>query len=203
MRLFFTADTHFFHRNIIKHCYRPFHSPREMNEAIITIWNRQVMKDDEVYHLGDVSFGGLAETFRVLAELNGIIHLVRGNHDDELVKDPYLVKRFASIKDYQELHLEGHEIILSHYPILQWRNAQRGAWHLYGHTHGSIQVPGAAMDVGIDAHPEFRLWTWAEVKARLSQRKPLPYPAKPRYPKRIFNEQWQIISVDGRMVPHN
>ena len=60
-------------------------------------------------------------------------------------------------------------------------SAQRGSWHLYGHTHGTVRLRGAALDVGIDAHPEFRLWSWDEIRARLAAIPPLPYP--PRHPK--------------------
>ena len=76
MRYWFTADTHFFHRNIIKYSRRPFATPRDMNRHIVDTWNAQVGKEDRVYHLGDVSFGGLSETFRLLAELNGEICLI-------------------------------------------------------------------------------------------------------------------------------
>ncbi len=200
MALFFTADTHFFHRAVIKHCHRPFHSPKEMNAAMIHIWNQQVGKQDRVYHLGDFSFGGLAESFRVLAELNGEICLIQGNHDDELISDPYLRERFHFIRPYHEEKIGRREVVMCHYPIIQWRNAQRGAWHLYGHTHGSLQLDGAAMDVGIDGHPGFRLWRWEEIAARLSKIPSLPYPPKPHYPKREFSRDFELLTIDGRPV---
>ncbi len=40
--LFFTADTHFGHKNIIEYCQRPFIDVEEMNEAHIDNWNRTV-----------------------------------------------------------------------------------------------------------------------------------------------------------------
>lgn len=178
MRYFFTADTHFFHRNILKYCDRSYRDMYAMNQDIVSRWNAKVAKGDRVYHLGDVSFGGLAETFRVLAELNGEICLIIGNHDDELIADPYLRERFTWIKHYHEERIEGRDVVMFHYPIAQWRNAQRGSWHLYGHTHGSVRMPGAALDVGIDAHPNFDLWSWDDVVAKLKDIPPLPYPNK-------------------------
>ncbi|UJF24351.1 metallophosphoesterase family protein [Suttonella sp. R2A3] len=180
MRYFFTADTHFFHRNIIQYSERPFRDVHSMNQAMIAQWNALVGKEDRVYHLGDVSFGGLAETFRLLAELNGELCLVAGNHDDELIADPYLRERFHWIKPYHEERIEGHDVVMFHYPIAQWRGAQRGSWQLHGHTHGNVNISGAAMDVGIDAHPQFSLWSWSEIKARLCDVRALPYPRKAR-----------------------
>lgn len=48
------SDTHFFHRNIIDYCKRPFKSVEEMNSEMIRKWHRRVKPDDIVYHLGDV-----------------------------------------------------------------------------------------------------------------------------------------------------
>lgn len=198
MRVFFTSDTHFFHRAIIQYCRRPFASLREMNRAIVQIWNRQVGKDDVVYHLGDVSFGGLSETFQLLAELHGEIRLITGNHDDKLANDPYLRERFVWVKPYHEETIEGNFIVMCHYPIVQWNMAQRGSWHLHGHTHGSLHLQGRAFDVGIDNHPQFRLWEFSELREWFGRRRVIPYPPKPYYPNRVFDADFNLISVDGR-----
>ena len=47
--IFFTADLHFGHENIIKHCNRPFKSAGEMGAMLIRNWNSTVAPDDEVY----------------------------------------------------------------------------------------------------------------------------------------------------------
>ena len=79
-RIFFTADTHWGHRNIIRYCQRPFADVDEMNEALITNWNSTIGKDDIVFHLGDFAMGGSAEWCRLLERLNGRIYLILGNH---------------------------------------------------------------------------------------------------------------------------
>ena len=79
--IYFIADTHFNHENIIKYCNRPFKNTEEMNEYIIKKWNSVVKSEDIVYHLGDVGFGTIDELKKLLAKLNGTKILVMGNHD--------------------------------------------------------------------------------------------------------------------------
>ena len=54
--VFFTADTHFGHRNVIRFCDRPFETIEEMDETLIRNWNARVTGRDSVYILGDLFF---------------------------------------------------------------------------------------------------------------------------------------------------
>ena len=95
--IFFTADHHFGHENIIKFSERPFESLDHMNEELIKRWNKKIQPGDTVYHLGDMSLGKPDFTKEILDRLNGNIHLIKGNHEGAALTYP---KRFASIRDY-------------------------------------------------------------------------------------------------------
>ena len=67
--IYFIADTHFNHKNIIEYCNRPFKDTNKMNEYIIQKWNSVVKENDIVYHLGDVEFG----TTEMLKDLSRVL----------------------------------------------------------------------------------------------------------------------------------
>lgn len=87
--IFFTSDTHAFHRNIAgpkvsqwKSGYRDFNDEYEMTAEIIKQINNTVDKDDTLYHLGDWSFGGIDKIWDFRKQINcKNIHLILGNHD--------------------------------------------------------------------------------------------------------------------------
>ena len=54
--IYFTADHHFGHANIIRHCARPFQSVGEMDRALLDNWNARIKPQDTVYILGDLFF---------------------------------------------------------------------------------------------------------------------------------------------------
>ena len=54
--IYFTADHHFGHANIIRHCNRPFQNVEEMDMALLSNWNASVKPQDTVYILGDLFF---------------------------------------------------------------------------------------------------------------------------------------------------
>jgi len=86
MRYFFTSDTHFGHKNILKYTNRPFKSVEEMDEELIRRWNATVTPDDTVIHLGDFSLKGNVNKY--LKQLNGNIIWIGGNHDSKpIIRD--------------------------------------------------------------------------------------------------------------------
>jgi len=142
-KIWFTSDTHFGHKNIIKYCNRPFSNVEEMNETFIANWNQVVSEKDTVYHLGDFSMGN---PIQYLKRLKGRIHLVRGNHDKP--KDFIgLVESFNCIKT---LKCNNLYIVLCHYPLRSWDRKCHGSYHAYGHVHGTEPKFCMSYDVGVD-----------------------------------------------------
>jgi len=148
MKVYFTSDTHWGHKRIIEHSHRPFSSVEEMDDILIQNWNKVVRPNDTIYHLGDFNFRSIRTTDDYLTYLNGHIHIVWGNHDDQFAKK--YKHRFASYCDAKYLRLNGEKITLYHYPQRAWRFSQHGGWHLFGHCHGSLPNLGRSMDVGVD-----------------------------------------------------
>lgn len=156
-KTFFTSDTHFFHKNIIKYENRPFDNVHEMNEQLIKNWNERVSLIDNVYILGDFSFGKPEETAEVLSRLNGNKYLIRGNHDySRLVNHDLVQQHFVWIKDYYELRINGLSIALFHFPILIWDKQDYNSLHFYGHihsgTHRGVAELKNAYNVGMDVN---------------------------------------------------
>ena len=82
--IWFTADPHFNHTNILKYCpeSRNYKNCRKMNNAIIRNYNSVVQPNDTVYILGDLGFGPKELVIELMKKLHGDKFLVIGNHDN-------------------------------------------------------------------------------------------------------------------------
>lgn len=155
MNRWFTSDTHFNHKSVQRFCpdTRLQGDIFEHDQRLIDNWNELVRDGDQVYHLGDFSFGSNSYTKDVLKRLNGDIHLIFGNHD-KMLKGGDFSKFFASRQDYKDIRVDGVKIVMFHYPIYEWDAMHYGAYQLFGHVHRSYKtVRGKSMNVGIDARP--------------------------------------------------
>lgn len=169
--LFFTSDTHFSHAKVIEYSKRPFDSVEAMNEALIKNWNDRISKNDTVYHLGDFSFDSAGQTGKIFDRLNGHKHLVRGNHDKNKVLKNC---NWASVEYYKEIKVDDKDaldgrvqrIVMLHYKMEVWNKSHFGAFHLFGHSHGSMPDDPFSLstDVGVDTH-SYKPWSYAEIKA--------------------------------------
>lgn len=168
----FTADTHFFHRNMIKLSGRPFTDLFDMHEQLVARWNSCVRPGDIVYHLGDFALSRSAdrEDISVLyRRLNGEKFLVRGNHDmkNEIIK--HLPWRWQG--GMRLIAVNGQQIFVCHYAMQTWDRSHYGSWNLHGHSHGNLTSdPNALkMDVGVDTH-DFYPYSFDEIAALMKKK---------------------------------
>jgi calcineurin-like phosphoesterase family protein len=144
--IWFTADLHLDHKNIIEFCQRPFISVDDMNSVIIDNLNHYCDVRDTLYILGDFCFSSALNFIDKIKCQNK--RLILGNHDQRSKKR---IEGFDYIKDVEYLRHDGNRFFLSHYAHRTWRNSIHGAYHLYGHSHGKLSGVGRSMDVGVDA----------------------------------------------------
>lgn len=142
-QLYFTADEHYSHSNIIKYCNRPFETVEEMDSVIISNFNSKVDNNDITFHLGDFTF---KDPKPYLQRLNGQHYLITGNHDR--ISNGL----FGWVKDSYLLQVSNIQIFLSHYAHRVFPHAHHGAIHLYGHSHGTLPPYGRSFDVGVDTN---------------------------------------------------
>lgn len=127
--IYFIADTHFNHANIIKYCNRPFNNTDEMNEYIIQKWNSVVNNNDTVYHLGDVGFGSLQEVKGLVERLKGIKILLRGNHDFKIGVNTW--KEIGFSKVYKKKIILNN-LLLTHAPS---EEVEENQINIFSHIH--------------------------------------------------------------------
>jgi calcineurin-like phosphoesterase family protein len=148
--IYFTADLHFGHKNVIDLCGRPFASVEEMDAALTRNWNETVTQRDEVYVLGDFTMKTAETAHGYLSILNGRKYLVRGNHDWFADKIDSFGRHFEWVKDYHVFKYHRRKFVLFHYPIAEWDGFHRGAVHLHGHTHNRAPC-SPELTIGRDA----------------------------------------------------
>lgn len=175
--LWFTSDTHFDHKNILKFARgtRTGNDILEMNELLIQAWNGVVRPGDEVWHLGDLSFGDVPKISRIVTRLNGRINLVTGNHDKKIKWNKDIQRLFESVQSYKTMVVGSAQLVLFHFPIYEWEDCHKGSIHFHGHTHGSVQFPDQRVfDVGVDNRPDatMRPWNLDELLPAMLAREP-------------------------------
>ena len=156
--VYFTADIHFGHENVIKFCNRPFTSVEEMDETLIANWNSRVHGNDTVFILGDMFFR-ISDAEPVLKQLKGKKRLIIGNHDGSWMKKVDLTRYFESIDSFLETSDGQHGLTLCHYPLLSWRH-QMKSFMVHGHIHNDtamdfwplISVRDRVLNAGCDVN---------------------------------------------------
>lgn len=129
---FYISDLHLGHENALRFDNRPFGSIEEQDIFMIRNWNSVVNKNDTVYVVGDFAWKN-ENGLLFLNSTNGKKVLIKGNHD----RNSNILNSFDEVYNYLEIVDSEKNIILSHYPIAHWKNADYGSIHIYGHIHQS------------------------------------------------------------------
>lgn len=187
---YWTSDLHFGHANIIRYCNRPYWTVDDsgdpapdvpaMNRDLVDRINDTVGPGDELWLLGDVAMGKLADTLPIIGQLHaGRKVLVAGNHDrvhpcnkkPDMFVDAYRGEFDAVYLTNAEATLaSGRGVQVSHFPFwvsphevgaessedrfAPWRPVDDGRWLLCGHVHDAWAINGHQLNVGWDAWGE-------------------------------------------------
>ena len=109
--IYYIADMHFGHKNVLRFDNRPFAEADLMDEVLIHNWNERVTDEDTVYVLGDAFWKNEENSVKIIQRLNGHKHLIRGNHDRVHGR---LQFHWESIEQYAEINDGNTLVIMSH-----------------------------------------------------------------------------------------
>jgi calcineurin-like phosphoesterase family protein len=171
----FTADWHLSHKNILRHCNRPFESSEEMDNLLLEKLEEQIGDGDRVlFFLGDLSWRSniIGPFSRILKRTGTRLIFTWGNHDNKYQQEILKLSCLHSVGDLIEVICPNQlPITLCHYPLRSWRGSSRGSLHLHGHCHGNIERTRNQLDVGVDMAykllGEYRPFTTEEVLAHI------------------------------------
>ncbi len=134
-KIYYIADLHLGHANVIRFDNRPFANIQEMQKTIIEKWNARVENSDYVYILGDFIWGPEQSWRELVPKLNGKKVLIQGNHDLKQMSGATKAL-FKDIKQYKEISDNCRRVILCHYPILMYNKSfDPATYMLCGHVH--------------------------------------------------------------------
>lgn len=162
---YYTADLHFNHTFVAG--TRNHESAEAHDEDLIERFNREITKRDHLWILGDLCMGSLTKGLEQASRLNGIKHLVLGNHDagHPMHKKSHNYQRrylevFESVTLHEQHTIDGYKVNLSHFPYhgdhkpddrhTQWRLRDEGLPLIHGHVHREWVMSGRQLNVGVD-----------------------------------------------------
>lgn len=142
--IYYTSDIHLDDQKIFDKCNRPFCGLEEYKNEIIRRWNNKVNDGDTVYILGDIVEDTSVESIETFRLLNGIKHLIIGNHDLKLLDRIRKSNIFETIDFMSLIEDDGRKVCICHYPVMDWMEFNRNGIHVYGHIHNKTVENGKA-----------------------------------------------------------
>jgi len=161
--IFFTADWHLEHFNIIRYCKRPFRSTHTMQQDLIRNFNTRVGPEDTTFHLGDFTMlgaGQMGKVEKIIPKLNGEHHLILGNHD-RMKPFQYIDLGFTSIHTSLKIEYKWAKFVMNHDPAV-YALVANDEILLHGHIHNlykDLLPDKKVINVGVD------VWDFKPVSA--------------------------------------
>lgn len=164
-KVFFTADLHISHGNIIKYCNRPFLTDLDrkaladlggawgrersdwritreavemMDNTIIDNINDTVGENDILWTLGDFAFIK-HDTYNACKKIRDRIRCRTVNHIWGNHDDYSIRSVFNEVHDMSSIWVGKRKVIMCHYAMAIWDKSHHGAYMLYGHSHGTAE----------------------------------------------------------------
>ena len=177
--IYWSADTHIGHQSILKYMpERPYATELDTtahDEWLIDLWQKTIGKRDRIYFAGDLTFYKSEEARRLLERLSGEKYFAVGNHDSSIKPHSNYFRKVAQIMEITikpsmcDCLQEDLQIVLCHYPLLDWPGKHQGAIMLHGHCHGTMDEFNAdsidlRFDVGIDGALAKRAGGFIDIK---------------------------------------
>ena len=132
--IYYISDSHFGDERVMRLAKRPFHSVNDMDDTMISLWNKQVGGTDVVYVVGDFAIDSQT-AIKTLKQLNGQKILILGNHDACL--NEQALQYFESTATICTIKDGVHSVTLCHYPLLSYENSIYNGYHVFGHIHNN------------------------------------------------------------------
>lgn len=186
---FFGSDFHLGHTNIIKYDSRPFKTVEEMDHEIIGNVTKRLHKGDNLYYNGDFALtrspNAMEGYMKALVYTGANLFFIKGNHDKKDTIKLYQ-KYGVYLGEQKKIKITDpeakggiQEIVLNHYSMRVWDRSHHDSWHLYGHSHDSLDVHpsqpwGKSMDCGVVSAArilgKWTIFSYDEIKSILSKR---------------------------------
>lgn len=170
--IWFSSDWHLGHTRIIELCDRPYRNVDDMNAGIIELINDTVGASDELWCLGDICMGKIADSLQLVSSIKCKVKLVPGNHDRMSLSyrnDTKHSAKWTKIYSDAGIHVMpeympdflGFGFDVCHFPSFgdsqederyaEFRPPNTGRWLVHGHVHDSWRQRCHNINVGIDA----------------------------------------------------
>ena len=200
--IWFIADLHLMHTNILKHQANRIEAMgltdsddiEGHDKYILDLFKEQTKRGDKVYILGDFILSNQVTSLKLVNKIKSLgidLSLVVGNHDkstsrlSSMFESIDLIKVASFKKEvFPFIEEDVFTCVLCHYPMKSWPHKCQGAMQLYGHIHSNSPwcdgETDLAVNVGLDAPlSRYKLISLEEIysyyKNKLNGLKPKDY----------------------------